>query len=156
MGISEGAILKAKRKEVKRFYTLYDKVYWWYVLVESWRRVCSNKGCAGIDDKTIEDIVQMGVEEFLKGIQRELKEKVYRSDKVKRVYISKPDKTKRPLGIPTVKDRVAQMAVKIVIEPIFEAEFQDCLYGFRPKRSAHEALKIIKRLLNRGYRYVCS
>ncbi len=122
--------------------------------MESWRRVCSNKGCAGIDDKTIEEIVQMGVEEFLKGIQRELKKKVYGPDKVKRVYISKPDKTKRPLGIPTVKDRVAQMAVKIVIEPIFEAEFQDCSYGFRPKRSAHQALKIIKRLLNRGYRYV--
>ena len=146
-----GLYLKAKRKETKRFYSLYDKVYRRDVLVESWRRVKANKGCAGIDGKTIEDIEKRGIRTFLEEIQKELKEKTYRPDYIKRVYIPKPNGDKRPLGIATIKDRVVQMAVKIVIEPIFEVEFQDCSYGFRPKRSAHQALKEVKGWLNKGY-----
>jgi group II intron reverse transcriptase/maturase len=146
-----GLYLKAKRKEVKRFYSLYDKVYRWEVLVESWKRVRTNKGCAGVDKQTIEKIEEKDVREFLKQIQKELKEKTYRPENIKRVYIPKPNGEKRPLGIPTVRDRVVQMAVKMVIEPIFEADFRDCSYGFRPKRSAHQALKKIKGLMNRGY-----
>ncbi len=149
-----GLYLKAKRKEGYRFYSLYDKLSRWDILVESWRRVRANKGCAGADGKTIEAIEATGVRDFLKGIQKDLKQKTYRPDNIKRVYIPKPNADKRPLGIPTIKDRVVQMAAKIVIEPIFEADFQDCSYGFRPKRSAHQALKEIKRLLNKGYTQV--
>jgi len=146
-----GLYLKAKRKGGMQFYSLYDKVYRWDVLCESWKKVCSNKGSAGLDGETIEAIKKMGVRDFLKEIQTNLKEKTYRPDNIKRVYIPKPNREKRPLGIPTLKDRVVQMAAKIVIEPIFEADFQDCSYGFRPKRSAHQALKELKRLLRRGY-----
>jgi len=146
-----GLYLKAKRKEGGRFYSLYDKVYRWDILVEAWKRVRANKGCAGVDNKSIRDIEKMGIRSFLKEIQKDLKEKTYRPDNIKRVYIPKSNGDKRPLGIPTLKDRVVQMAMKIVIEPIFEADFQDCSYGFRPKRSAHQALKQIKRLINRGY-----
>lgn len=149
-----GLYLKAKRKEVKRFYSLYDKVYRWDILVVSWLRIKANKGCAGIDGKTIEAIEEKGVREFLKEIQKELKAKTYRPQNIKRVYIPKPNGDKRPLGIATIKDRVVQMAVKIVIEPIFEVDFQDCSYGFRPKRSAHQALKRVKGMLNSGYTQV--
>lgn len=149
--LQRGLYLKAKRKEALRFYSLYDKVYRWDILLEAWKRVRANKGCAGADGKMIEEIKEKGTEQFLKEIQKDLKEKKYRPQDIKRVYIPKPNGDKRPLGIPTVKDRVIQMAVKIVIEPIFEANFQDCSYGFRPKRSAHQALKKVKGLLNKGY-----
>lgn len=146
-----GLYLKAKRKEGMRFYSLYDKVYRWDVLLESWKRIRANKGCAGADGKTIEAIEERGVRQFLEKIQKSLKGKAYRPNCIKRVYIPKSNGDKRPLGIPTIEDRVVQMAVKMVIEPVFEADFQDCSYGFRPKRSAYQALKKLKGLMNRGY-----
>lgn len=146
-----GLYLKAKRKEEAQFYSLYDKVCEWEILCSAWKRVRANKGSAGVDDKTIKDIEAEGVDQFLQQIQRELTEKNYRAENIKRVYIPKPNGDKRPLGIPIIKDRVIQMAVKIVIEPIFEAGFQECSYGFRPKRTAHQALREIKQLLRRGY-----
>lgn len=149
-----GLYLKAKRKKEARFYSLYDKVYRWDVLLKAWKAVRKNKGSAGVDGKTIEEIESKGEIQFLKEIQKELESGEYKPQNVKRVYIPKSNNEKRALGIPTVKDRVVQMAMKIVIEPIFEADFQDCSYGFRPKRSAHQAIKKIKQLLNKGYTQV--
>lgn len=143
--------LKAKSEPKFRFYALYDKVYRLDVLWESWLRVSKNEGAPGIDKQTISDIEQQGIETFIKDIQDELKTGTYRPTPVRRVYIPKPDGSKRPLGIPIVKDRVVQMALKIVVEPIFEADFEDESYGYRPKRSAQQAVKEIVKYLNYGY-----
>lgn len=103
-----------------------------------------------MDGKTIQGIESLGVEAFLKGIERDLKEGTYQPSPVRRVMIPKPVGRKRPLGIPTVRDRVVQMATKLVIEPIFEADFQECSFGFRPKRSALGALERIRVTANSG------
>ena len=142
--------LKAKSEDNFRFYALYDKIYRMDVLKKSWQRVKTNHGASGIDGKTIKDIEEEGVEDFLKGIQEELRRKEYRPSPAKRVYIPKPDGGRRPLNIPTVKDRVVQMALKLVIEPIFEADFEDNSYGYRPKRSAQQAALEIRKYLNNG------
>jgi group II intron reverse transcriptase/maturase len=107
--------------------------------------VRQNRGSAGIDRRTIGEVEQYGVERFLEELQTELREKEYRPEAVLRRYIDKSDGRKRPLGIPTVKDRVAQMATKLVLEPIFEADFRPCSYGFRPKRSATQALEVLRK-----------
>ena len=135
---------KAKQEEDFRFYVLYDKLSVDYMLKEAWKRVKRNKGVAGYDGMSIEDVEEYGVDKYLSEIAKEIKNETYKSQPVLRVYIPKDNGTMRPLGIPTVKDRIVQMSCKMVIEPIFEADFKDCSYGFRPNRSAHNAIKQIR------------
>lgn len=143
--------LKAKLEPNFRFYALYDRVYRTDVLKKSWMRVKLNHGSAGIDGISLKDIEEQGVDDFLKTIQQELRTRKYHPLPAKRVYIPKPDGSKRPLSIPTVKDRVVQMAVKLVIEPIFEAGFEDASFGYRPKRGAQKAALEVRKYLNYGY-----
>lgn len=145
---------KAKSDKEFRFYALYDKVYRMDVLRKAWAKVRANHGAAGIDDKTIEDVERQGVDNFLNEIQLELREGTYRPQAAKRVYIPKPDGSKRPLSIPTVKDRVVQTALKYIVEPIFEADFENCSYGFRPNRSSQQAALEVRKLLHLGYKEV--
>lgn len=144
----------AKRSKTRRFHALYDRIYRSDVLWEAWRRVRSNGGAAGVDAETIRAIEQSGVERILAELHEALRAGRYRPSPVKRRYIPKADGKQRPLGIPTVRDRVVQMAAKLVIEPIFEADFQPCSYGFRPKKSATQALEAIREAGNRGMNFV--
>ena len=144
--------LTAKKCSTRRFHALYDKVYRDDVLFEAWKRVKANQGSSGIDGIRIEDIEAYGIEKYLIEIQKELMLGEYIPKPVRRVMIPKPDGSERPLGIPTVKDRIVQMATKIAIEPVFEADFRDCSYGFRPKRSAKQALEVVRKACNnKGY-----
>jgi len=146
---------KAKSEPSFRFYALYDKVFRMDILDHAYHLVRSNKGAPGIDGVSFASIeAGSGKEQFLQKLQDELESKSYRTQAVRRVWIPKPDGSKRPLGIPTIRDRVVQMAAKLIIEPIFEADFCDTSYGFRPKRSAHDAADAIADGLLRRHGHV--
>jgi len=146
----------AKQQPERRFALLYDKVCRRDILQEAWQRVKSNKGAAGVDQVDIDAIRDYGEDRFLNELEQELRSRQYRTALVRRVHIPKPGQPgkTRPLGIPTVKDRVVQMAVKLVIEPIFEADFLPCSFGFRPKRTPRMALSTIVQSVNDGYSFV--
>jgi RNA-directed DNA polymerase len=144
----------AKQSEGRRFNALYDRIYRDDVLVEVWRRVRANRGAAGVDRVTLEAVEGYGVERMLGELARDLRGGVYRAALVRRVEIPKPDGRKRSLGIPTVRDRVCQQAARIVLEPIFEADFLSCSFGFRPKRSATDALEAIRVAFPQGRAFV--
>lgn len=144
--------VKAKQEKKFRFFSLYDKLYQEDVLQYAWQQCRANKGAPGVDGLSFKDIEdRIGVSAFLRGIAEEIRNETYRPLPVRRVYIPKPDGSQRPLGIPTIKDRVVQMACLTVVQPIFEADFLDCSYGFRPKRSAHQAIEAIKDNIKQGF-----
>jgi RNA-directed DNA polymerase len=144
----------AKQSPGRRFHALYDRIARADILAEAWKRVRRNQGAAGVDAQTIADVEQHGIERFLEELGAALRAGTYRPAAVLRRYIPKADGKKRPLGIPTVRDRVAQMAAKLVLEPIFEADFRSTSYGFRPRRSATQALETLRKLGARGGHHV--
>jgi group II intron reverse transcriptase/maturase len=144
----------AKRSPGRRFHALLDRIWRADILQEAWRRVKRNRGSAGVDRATLAEIEQRGVEPFLTDLGSALRDGTYRPQPVLRHYIPKADGRQRPLGIPTVRDRVAQMAAKLVLEPIFEADFRASSYGFRPKRSATQALEVLRVHGARGGNHV--
>jgi RNA-directed DNA polymerase len=144
----------AKRSPGRRFHALFDRIHRSDVLWEAWKRVRRNKGSAGVDGQTLAEVCSYGVDRFLEEIGTELRAGGYRPRAVLRRYIPKADGKKRPLGIPTVRDRVVQMAATLVLEPIFEADFLPCSYGFRPRRGATGALETIRKLGPTGANHV--
>ena len=143
--------LKAKAEPDYRFYLLYDKIYREDILLHAYRLARAKDGAPGVDDVTFEMIESEGIEQWLSGIREELRSKTYKPQPVKRVMIPKPGGSQRPLGIPTIRDRVIQTSAKMVIEPIFEADLEPNAYGYRPKRSALDAIREVHKLLCEGY-----
>lgn len=152
--LQRGLWVSAKRSKTRRFHALYGQIHRSDVLWEAWRRVRGNRGACGVDGQTLKAIEGQGVGKFLKAIQAALKAGEYRPSLVRRRYIPKSDGKQRPLGIPTVRDRVVQMAAKMVVEPVFEADFLPCSYGFRPRRNATQALEAIREAGNAGHNFV--
>ncbi len=144
----------AKASATRRFHALFDKVSREDILRRAWREVKANAGAAGVDGQTISDIERSGVDRFLAELAADLRQGKYRPRPVRRVFIPKAAGGERPLGIPTVRDRVVQAAAKVVLEPIFEADFRACSYGFRPRQSAHQAMGVIRSAVNTGANWV--
>lgn len=144
----------AKANPSRRFHALYDKVYREGILRRAWEEVKANAGAAGVDGQSLKEVEESGVEGFLRELADDLQGGRYRPRPVRRVYIPKADGRQRPLGIPTVRDRVVQAAVKVVMEPVFEADFRTSSYGFRPKRNAHQAGEGVRQTVNRGAHWV--
>ncbi|HEY2186051.1 MAG TPA: group II intron reverse transcriptase/maturase [Xanthobacteraceae bacterium] len=142
---------KAKAEAAYRFYLLYDKIYRPDILEHAYALARLNDGAPGVDGVTFEAIEASGLEGWLAALREDVAAKTYRPQPVRRVMIAKPGGGERPLGIPTVRDRVVQTAAKLVLEPIFEADLEDCAYGYRPKRSALDAVQLTHRLIRRGY-----
>jgi RNA-directed DNA polymerase len=142
---------KAKEEPNYRFYLLYDKMYREDLLAHAYALAKSNQGAPGVDGQSFRDIESQGLEEWLSGVREELRAKTYQPRAVRRVMIPKPGGGERPLGIPTIRDRVVQTAAKLLLEPIFEADFDPNAYGYRPKRSAREAIQKVHQLLCKGY-----
>ena len=140
--------LSTKECKQRRYHALYDKIYRTDILERAWQNVRANSGSAGIDKESIQKIEEIGVEKVLLEIAEQLKTGKYQALPVRRVDIPKDNGKTRPLGIPVVRDRIVQAAVKIVIEPVFEADFKESSYGFRPKRNAHEAIETIRKTCN--------
>ena len=147
--LQEKLYQKAKQEREYKFYVLYDKMFIPYMLREAWKSVKSNDGSPGVDGMTIEKVEQYGVDIYLKELGEELRKQTYKPQAVKRVMIPKANGGERPLGIPTVKDRIAQTVCKMILEPIYEADFEDSSYGFRPGRSSKDAMTAIKEHLKR-------
>lgn len=145
---------KAKQEKGYKFYILYDKIFQGHILAEAYKRSKAKNGSPGIDNQTFTDVEKYGREKFLAELGEELRKRTYKPQAVKRVWIEKENGGERPLGIPTIKDRVAQQACKLVIEPIFEADFDESSYGFRLKRSAKQAITEIRDNLKRGNQVV--
>src|SRR5271170_3104849 len=142
---------KAKEEPNYRFYLVYDKMYREDILAHSYALAKSNQGAPGVDGQSFQGIESQGLEEWLNGIREDLVAKTYRPAAVRRVMIPKPGGGERPLGIPTIRDRVVQTAAKLVLEPIFEADIEPTAYGYRPGRSGADAIKAVHALLCRGY-----
>ncbi len=142
---------KAKAEPAFRFYVLYDKICREDILRHAYGLARANAGAPGVDGVSFAQIEEQGLEAWLAGLREELVSKTYRPDPVRRVMIPKPDGGERPLGIPTIRDRVVQTAAKLMLEPIFEADFEDTAYGYRPRRGAVDAVKDVHRHLCRGY-----
>ncbi len=148
--LQEKLYQKAKQERGYKFYVLYDKMFIPYILREAWKQVKANGGAAGVDGVTIEEVEKQGVDNYLKDLGEELRKQTYQPQAVKRVMIPKANGGERPLGIPTVKDRIAQTVCKMILEPIFEADFEESSYGFRPNRSSKDAIRAIKEHLKEG------
>lgn len=148
--LQEKLYQKAKQERGYKFYVLYDKMFIPYMLRQAWKSVKSNGGAPGVDRVTIADIESQGVEFYLNELGEELRRQLYKPQAVKRVMIPKANGGERPLGIPTVRDRIAQTVCKMILEPIFEADFEDSSYGFRPNRSSKDAITAIKENLKQG------
>jgi len=142
---------KAKQEPDFRFYLLYDKIYREDILHHAYELARANKGAPGVDGQTFAAIESQGLLEWLEGIRKDLRNKTYKPQPMRRVLIPKPGGGERPLGIPTIRDRTAQTAAKLVLEPIFETDMEPDVYGYRPKRSAHDAIQKVHKLLCEGY-----
>ena len=143
--------LKAKAEPAFRFYVLYDKIWREDILAHAWALAKANGGAAGVDGMTFAEIEAAGMQEWLAGLREELRSRTYRPQPVRRTMIPKPGGGERPLGIPTIRDRVTQTAAKLVVEPIFEADLDESAYGYRPRRGGADAIKEVHRLIRRGY-----